>query len=90
MHFYAFYQEVEVTLTSKLIEMIPNVVGLVIVPSIFVVNELYIAWKKKQHCLDRDTRSRHKMIMLCFPFDKLECQGFLFHTVTVFLTGLPG
>lgn len=27
----------------KLIEMVPNVVGLVIVPSILVVNELYIA-----------------------------------------------
>lgn len=65
--------------------MIPNVVGLVIVPSIFVVNELYIACKEKQLCSDRDTGSRHKMIMLCFPFDNLECQGFSFHTVTVFL-----
>lgn len=57
----------EVTLTSKLIEMVPNVVGLVIVPSIFVVNELYIAWKEKQQVLDRGTGSRHKMIMLRFP-----------------------
>lgn len=43
----------EVTLTSKLIEMVPNVVGLVIVPSVLVVNELYIAWREKQRCLDR-------------------------------------
>lgn len=37
---------------GKLIEMVPNVVGLVIVPSILVVNELYIAWRKKQICSD--------------------------------------
>lgn len=43
------------TPTSKLIEMVPNVVGLVIVPSIFVVNELYSAWKEKEICLDGDT-----------------------------------
>lgn len=77
---------VQVPLTRKLIEMIPNVVGLVIVPSILVVNELYIAWKEKQRCLDRDTGSRHTMKMLCFPFDYSECQGFLFHTVTFFLS----
>lgn len=31
---------------SKLIEMVPNVVGLVIVPSVLVVNELYIASRR--------------------------------------------
>lgn len=80
------YQAVQVMLTSKLIEMVPNVVGLVIVPSVLVVNELYIAWKEKQHCLDRDMGSRHTMIMLCFPLDYSDCQGFLFHTVTFFLS----
>lgn len=64
--FYTSSQSVQVILTSKLIEMIPNVVGLVIVPSILVVNELYIAWRENQCCLDRDTGSRHNMIMMCF------------------------
>lgn len=41
---------------SKLIEMVPNVIGLVIVPSVLVVNELYIPWKQKRHHLDKDTR----------------------------------
>lgn len=36
----------DVVLTSKLIEMVPNVVGLVIVPSVLVVNELYISCKE--------------------------------------------
>jgi len=43
---------------GKLIEMVPNVVGLVIVPSILVVNELYIAWREKQVCLDRRHRKQ--------------------------------
>lgn len=36
--------------------MVPNVIGLVIVPSVLVVNELYIPWKQKRHHLDKDTR----------------------------------
>lgn len=48
--------------------MVPNVEGLVIVPSILVVNELYISCKEKQQYLDRDTGSRDKMIVLIFPF----------------------
>lgn len=49
--------------------MVPNVVGLVIVPSILVVNELYASWKEKQDCLDRGRGGRDKMMMLSFPFD---------------------
>ncbi len=74
---FCIHQEVQVSLTSKFIEVVPNVVGLVIVPSILVVNELYISWEEKQHCLNRDTPSRHKMIMLSFPFIYLECLSFL-------------
>lgn len=62
------HQAAEVILASKLIEVVPNVEGLVIVPSILVVNELYISCKEKQHYLDRDTGSRDKMIVLIFPF----------------------
>lgn len=65
--------------------MVPNVVGLVIVPSILVVNELYTPCKDKQYYLDRERGSRNKMIMFSVPFDNSECQGFLFHTVTLFL-----
>lgn len=47
--------------------MIPNIIGLVIVPCILVVNELYTAWKQKAHCLDSDAGHADAMIML-FPF----------------------
>lgn len=70
--------------------MVPNVVGLVIVPSVLVVNELYISWKEKQRCLDTDTGSRYKMIMLSFAFDNSECQGFSCHTVSLFLSNWIG
>lgn len=43
---------------SKLVEMVPNVVGLVIVPSVLVVNELYMAWREKQRCLDKRHRKK--------------------------------
>lgn len=58
-------------LTSELIEMIPNIIGLVIVPCILVVNELYTAWKQKVHCLDSDAGYADAMIML-FPFNNSE------------------
>lgn len=41
--------------TSKLVEMVPNVVGLVIVPSVLVVNELYTSCKDERHRLGRET-----------------------------------
>lgn len=41
--------QADVVLTSKLIEMVPNVEGLIIVASILVVNELYISCKEKQY-----------------------------------------
>lgn len=46
----------EVARTSKLVEVVPNVVGLVIVPSILVVNELYTSCKDEQHHLDKRSR----------------------------------
>jgi hypothetical protein len=36
------------TFTCKFIEVVPNVIGLVIVPSVFVVNELDIFWKEQR------------------------------------------
>lgn len=56
--------------------MVPNVEGLVIVPSILVVNELYISCKEKQHYLDRDTGSRDKMIVLIFPLITQNAKAF--------------
>lgn len=47
----------EVARTGKLVEVVPNVVGLVIVPSILVVNELYTSCKDEQHHLDREAGS---------------------------------
>lgn len=46
----------EVAHTSKLVEVVPNVVGLVIVPSVLVVNELDTSCKDEQHCLDKRSR----------------------------------
>lgn len=61
--------------------MVPNVVGLVIVPSIFVVNELYTSWKEKQRCLDRDTGSRQNDYV--FPLITENVKAF--HFITFFL-----
>lgn len=47
----------EVARTGKLVEMVPNVVGLVIVPSVLVVNELYTFCKDERHRLGRETGS---------------------------------
>lgn len=49
---HTYFIHYEDKLTSKLVEMVPNVVGLVIVPCVLVVNELYIAWKERQPCLE--------------------------------------
>lgn len=65
-------------LTSKLIEMVPNVEGLIIVPSILVVNELYIPCKEKQYFLDRETGSRVKMLMLTFFLITQKAKAFHF------------
>lgn len=54
-------------LTSKLIEMISNVEGLVIVAGVLVVNKLDASWKEKQLCLDDRRHTRVHSICL-FPF----------------------
>lgn len=69
--------------------MVPNVEGLIIVPSILVVNELYIPCKEKQYFLDRETGSRVKMLMLTFFSDYSESQGFSFHA-NIFFFGRAG
>lgn len=71
--------QADVVLTSKLIEMVPNVEGLIIVASILVVNELYISCKEKQYFLDTDTGSGAKMMLLTALADYSESQGFSFH-----------
>lgn len=76
--------QADVVLTSKLIEMVPNVEGLIIVASILVVNELYISCKEKQYFLDRDTGSGAKMMLLTALADYSESQGFSFHANAFF------
>lgn len=76
-------------LTSKLIEMVPNVEGLIIVASILVVNELYISCKEKKYFLDRDTGSRAKKMLLTALSEYLESQGFSFHANTLLFFSLP-
>lgn len=73
-------------LTSKLIEMVPNVEGLIIVPSILVVNELYISCKEKQYFLDRETGSKVKMLMLTFFLITQKAKAFRFMLIFFFLT----
>lgn len=55
-------------LTSKLVEVIPNVKGLVIVPSVLVVNELYTAWKQNHNGLESEIRCTNTMINFVLPF----------------------
>lgn len=76
--------QADVVLTSKLIEMVPNVEGLIIVASILVVNELYISCKEKQYFLDTDTGSGAKMMLLTALADYSESQGFSFHANAFF------
>lgn len=76
-------------LTSKLVEMVPNVERLIIVASILVVNELYISCKEKKYFLDRDTGSRAKMMLLTALSYYLESQGFSFHAKTFLFFSPP-
>lgn len=74
--------DTDVALTGKLIEMVPNVEGLIIVASILVVNELYISCEEKKYFLDGDTGSGAKMMLLTALSEYLESQGFSFHANT--------
>lgn len=69
---------------SKLVEMIPDIIGLVIVPCVLVVNELYTAWRQKKPRLDRDTRQKGAMVMF-IPFNNSECQNSRFRSQTSYL-----